>query len=280
MILDKRKRNKIFVMIDFFKNKNNVLTKSIWILLVLLLFSNVGFSFQSLPSKDYLQSEIEVKEFDKSAWGNTISGIDYSDQTPGEKKKTKNKDTSEWETGRGYDEDESYTPPNMGEFWRGFFKFLLIALAVIVLAFIIANMVGAEGWSLAPANRKIKRKANAIPITLDNIEENIYESDLDRFIREALEKKDYPQAVRLYYLAILKELSLKKWIKWKKDKTNRDYIRELNNTNFQNGFKNVTRMFERVWYGKQELGGSDFTGSVQPEFKDLLQETQNANKKV
>jgi hypothetical protein len=168
----------------------------------------------------------------------------------------------------------------MGKFWRGFFKFFLIALAVVVLAFIIANMVGAEGWSLAPNNRKVQQKKGAIPITVENVEDNIYESDLDRFIREALEKENYSQAVRLYYLAIIKELSLKKWIKWKKDKTNRDYIRELSNTKYQGSFRNVTRMFERVWYGKQKLHGTDFKGSIQPELKGLLQETQTATKKV
>lgn len=227
-----------------------------------------------------MSSEIVEKKFDESAWKNTIEGIDYS-QAPPEKEDVDADETDvEDEEDRVYD-DEAYTPPpDMGKFWRGFFKFFLIALAVVVLAFIIANMVGAEGWSLAPSNRKVAQAKSSIPITIENIEDNIYESDLDRFIREALEKENYTQAVRLYYLAIIKELSLKKWVKWKKDKTNRDYIRELSNTTFQNGFRNVTNVFERVWYGKQDIGGNDFKGSVQPQMKDLLQESQNASKKV
>ena len=226
-----------------------------------------------------MSSEIVQKKFDESAWKNAIEGIDYSNAAP-QKDAAEKPDEEDEAATRSY-EDEAYTPPpDMGKFWKGFFKFFLIALAVVVLAFIIANMVGAEGWSLAPNNRKVEQAKSNIPITLENVEDNIYESDLDRFIREALDKENYTQAVRLYYLAIIKELSLKKWVKWKKDKTNRDYIRELSNTTFQNGFRNVTNVFERVWYGKQDLGGSDFKGSVQPQLKDLLQESQNASKKV
>ena len=135
-------------------------------------------------------------------------------------------------------------------------------------------------YATTDAKKIVEGSYISVTFTLENVEDNIYESDLDRFIREALDKENYTQAVRLYYLAIIKELSLKKWVKWKKDKTNRDYTRELSNTTFQNGFRNVTNIFERVWYGKQDLASSDFKGSVQPQMKDLLQESQNANKKV
>ena len=71
----------------------------------------------------------------------------------------------------------------------------------------------------------------------------------------------------------------KKWIKWKKDKTNRDYIRELSTTDWHSNFRSVTIMFEKVWYGKKELGGMDFRSSVQPQLQNMLKETQQAKKK-
>lgn len=249
-------------------------------ILLLCLFSNTAFSFQYLPKDKYMDSEISETKFDEVAWKNTISEIDYSNQIEVEKKESDVDEDEGIGHGRAYESEEFAPPADVGKFWRGFFKFFLIALAVIVLAFIIANMVGAEGWSLAPSSKRVQQAQNTIPITLENIEDNIYESDLDRFIREALEKENYAQAVRLYYLAIIKELSLKKWIRWKKDKTNRDYIRELTNTNFQSGFRNVTRMFERVWYGKQNLSDSDFKASVQPGLKDMLNNSQKASKKI
>ncbi len=267
-------------MFNFFKTKNSVLTKSIWIMLLVFFCSNLAFSFQdSSPRERYLQSEFAEKKLSESAWSNATSGLDYSKHKTNKKKKSAdpNEPVDDGDYSDAVEEDESAIP-EVSDFWSGFFKFLFIAMAVIILAFIIANMVGAEGWALAPSNKKIKPQA-AIPITLENIEERIHESDLDRYIREALEKENYPMAVRLYYLAIIKELSLKKWIKWKKDKTNRDYIRELSTTDWYPNFRNVTTMFEKVWYGKQKLGGIDFRSSVQPLFQSLLKATQQAKKK-
>ena len=249
-------------------------------MLLVFFCSNLAFSFQdSSPREDYLQSEFVEKQLSESTWSNAKSGLDYSNhKTNKKKKKDANEAVDDGDYSDAVEEDESAIP-EVGDFWTGFFKFLFIAMAVIILAFIIANMVGAEGWALAPSNKKIKPQA-AIPITLENIEERIHESDLDRFIREALEKENYPMATRLYYLAIIKELSLKKWIKWKKDKTNRDYIRELSTTDWYPNFRSVTTLFEKVWYGKQKLGGIDFRSSVQPLFQNLLKETQQAKKKI
>lgn len=266
-------------MFNFLKTKNSVLTKSIWVLLFLLFCSNLSFSFQNSSQEDYLQSEFVEKKLDETAWWNASSTLDYSKgQGGGQKADDDNEAVDDGDYSDAVEEDESVLPEE-GSFWSGFFKFLFIAMSVIILAFIIANMVGAEGWALAPSNKKIKPQA-AIPITLANIEERIHESDLDRYIREALEKENYPMAVRLYYLAIIKELSLKKWIKWKKDKTNRDYIRELSTTNWHSNFRSVTAMFEKVWYGKKEIGGMDFRSSVQPQFQSMLKETQQAKKKT
>ena len=267
-------------MFNFFKKHKtctNTLTKSIWILLFIFFCTNLAFSFQDSPREDYLQSEFVEKEMSESTWSNAKSGLDYSNHKTNKKKKDANEAVDDGDYSGAVEEDESALPAE-GSFWSGFFKFLFIAMAVIILAFIIANMVGAEGWALAPSNKKIKPQT-AIPISLANIEERIHESDLDRYIREALDKENYPMAVRLYYLAIIKELSLKKFIKWKKDKTNRDYIRELSTTDWHSNFRSVTAMFEKVWYGKKELGGMDFRASVQPQFQNMLKETQQAKKK-
>lgn len=267
-------------MFNFFKTKKSTLVKSLWIFLLAFFCYHQGYSFQSSPKEDYFQSEFTEKNLNKSSWSDAKSGLDYSNHKTNKKKKKSNTNepVDDGDYSDAIEEDEAELPP-VSDIWSGFFKFLFIAMAVIILAFIIANMVGAEGWALAPSNKKIKPQS-AIPITLENIEERIHESDLDRFIREALEKENYPLAVRLYYLAIIKELSLKKWIKWKKDKTNRDYIRELSTTNWHANFRAATAMFERVWYGKQKLGGIDFRSSVQPQFQDLLKETQQAKKKI
>ena len=103
----------------------------------------------------------------------------------------------EEEDERVYDDSDYIEPPNWGSFMTNFFKFLMILIGIVVVGFVIANFIGAEGFTGRPSNKKVKKKTG--PITLENVEENIHESDLDKFLREALAKEDYQQAVRLYY---------------------------------------------------------------------------------
>jgi len=279
-------------MFIFFKKHNNTFTKLLCVVSIVLFSAMTVNGFQYLPKDNYLDNPVSKSKFDKGSWEKATAGIDYSGKEKKKKKEKKKSDSSEsgesssrysdrdYDSGRSYETVEYAPPPDNSAFWNGFFQFFIIALAVVIVVFIIANLVGVKGWSLKPSAAVKKEKKTAVPITLENVEENIYESDLDRFIREALEKGNYSQAVRLYYLAIIKELSLKRWIRWKKDKTNREYIRELSNTNFQNKFRDATRLFERVWYGKEKLDQQDFKSTVQPPLKNLLQESQNASNKA
>ena len=88
---------------------------------------------------------------------------------------------------------------------------------------------------------------------MDITEEELLQSDLDKCISEAEGRKDYRGAIRLYYLATLKELNNLGMITWQKDKTNRDYQYELYNTNKHEVFSELTLNFNRVWYGHMEL---------------------------
>ena len=263
--------------------KNGLQFKKMILLAILFfVFSNNTFANDPSPREEYLRSEIKENSFGDAGWKNAIDGIDYSREVI-KKKKKKEEDEhpepdEEDEDERAYDNEDYIEPPDWGSFMTNFFKFLMILIGVVIVGFIIANFIGADGFTGRPSNKKVKTKTG--PITLENVEENIHESDLDKFLKEALAKEDYTQAVRLYYLAIIKELSLNKWIKWKKDKTNRDYSRELSDSNFKDSFREVTRIFERVWYGNKELGGMDFRTMIQPKFQNLLETVKGAGRKL
>jgi hypothetical protein len=92
---------------------------------------------------------------------------------------------------------------------------------------------------------------------------------LERFIREAVDQQKYALAIRLYYLAIIKELSLSKLIKWKRDKTNWSYLNEVRTTALSQPFRETTRIFERVWYGEGTLDEKEFL-SIKPKFDQLI----------
>ena len=114
-------------------------------------------------------------------------------------------------------------------------------------------------------------------IDLNNIEENLETAELDPIIKKAIAAKNFPLAIRLYFLAILKELTLAGAIAWKKDKTNRIYVQEMQPHPLVETFRTVTAIFERVWYGDAPLDETGFQ-SIQPSFQNLLTETRKGNK--
>ena len=68
---------------------------------------------------------------------------------------------------------------------------------------------------------------------------------------------------------IIKELSDKKLIKWKKDKTNNAYVRELRTTEYHQNFREITRNFERAWFGEGDIQKGDFQ-KLQPQFQGFV----------
>ena len=119
----------------------------------------------------------------------------------------------------------------------------------------------------APRNRQIAR--DGVEITLDNVEQYIHESDLDRFLREALAAGNYALAVRLYYLQVIKHFSETGAIRWSREKTNRDYLREMKDHRLGRAFREATRHYERVWYGNEALDGAGFS-ALEPSYKQLI----------
>jgi hypothetical protein len=235
--------------------------------LIFVLLAVNSFSFAQNAQDTYLDSEIQERKFAKENWEKVIEGINYN-EVQKKKKKDSDENISDSRTTTPPSSSRSYSDRSgSGSFWANFFKVVFIIIVIIVIAFIVSNFLGA-GIFTSPKNRKIKKSDASI--TIDNIEEHFHESDLDRFIREATEEGKYTLAIRLYYLAIIKELSLNRTILWKKDKTNKDYIREMRKTNMFQSFREVTSIFERVWYGEGELKELDYK-DVKPKFEALIE---------
>lgn len=200
--------------------------------------------------KQYLAQPLESKNIDKNKWEHAKAGIDYSSDK--RKKEKKNQQLP------------SYNPA-----WAVVFEFLkwfFIIGAVVLLAYLILRFVG-EGNIFGIKKRRIS--APSVQIDLEHVEENLETADLDPLIRQAIADKNYALAVRLYYLAILKELHIKGAIDWKKDKTNRAYVREMRENPFFEPFKNTTAVFEQVWYGSQTIDENKFR-IIQPDFQNFL----------
>lgn len=75
-------------------------------------------------------------------------------------------------------------------------------------------------------------------------------TNLDEKLSAALSAQNYRQAVRYLYLQTLKRLSDRQLISLQAKATNRDYIQQLHEHQSQNEFRQLTRIYEYVWYGE------------------------------
>ncbi len=207
----------------------------------------------------YNKEAIDRRDIDGEKWRKATEGIDYSDDKI-EKRKQQER------SGEG-----------VGALAGGvlfFLKWFFIIGGVALVAFLLYRFIG-EGNIFDARSRKLGWASEEID--LNNIEENLEIAELDPIIKKAIAAKNFPLAIRLYYLAILKELTLAGAIVWKKDKTNRIYVQEMQPHPLMETFRTITAIFERVWYGDTPLDETGFQ-SIQPAFQNLLTETRKGIK--
>ena len=91
---------------------------------------------------------------------------------------------------------------------------------------------------------------------------------------QALQEGDLRLCVRYHYLYILKKLDENAFIRWNKDKTNRDYLREIQVPGIRSQFRIQTLAFDYVWYGKFPLSDDQFQ-NIQSGFENLIKSIQD-----
>lgn len=212
-----------------------------------MMMCHHSFAQDSTLQQSYQQQSIEQHAFNHDTWKKATDGLDYSD-----KRKAK-------------PEKEEVKNPEIPKIAVSEQTLRLIAF-VVLFAILIIILLKAFGVNIALGKKK---KTEEKKFTVDEFDDHIPESELDRFLREALLQKDYKLAVRIYYLMAIKELSVKKLISWRKEKTNFDYLTELREADSYREFREVTQIFERVWYGERSIDEHHF-GNVSTRFKNFL----------
>ncbi|CAN5329857.1 hypothetical protein BH09BAC1_BH09BAC1_04690 [soil metagenome] len=214
---------------------------------------------------EYLETDIEPKPFDRETWNKNREGMGYGEtpvkKKPKEKPKEETGDGDEAEDEENHENSSTIFPSGVGPI----FQVLLIGGIILLLAFLVFLLIK-QGW--LTGNKKIK-DADGKALLLDDIEDNLHESDLERALRQALENNDYRMAIRIYYLTIIKELSFLQWIQWKRDKTNGQYVREMNDRPNSGTFKQLTNAFERVWYSDENIVQRHYD-VLSPQFQSFI----------
>ncbi len=133
-------------------------------------------------------------------------------------------------------------------------KYILITAAIVtIILLLLKNNVRALFYG----------KSASVSIDFKEFEEDIHKINFQELISNALYEKDFRRAVRLHFLKVLKELTDKNLITWKIDKTNHDYSIELSNTQYINKFKELSILYEYIWYGSFELDEANFKTTLE-----------------
>lgn len=151
-------------------------------------------------------------------------------------------------------ESEFKPPINISLGWVKVMMYLILGVIILVVIYFILKNVG--GFSFGKPKDKLKYK------TLEESEEENFEDiDLNNFellIQKAKSEGDFRKAVRYYYLWILQKLSDQKLIQWHKDKTDDQYLSELNQNPIREDFFKNTYIYDHIWYGNFNLSQHEF----------------------
>ena len=222
------------------------------------------------PTEMYLEQPIQRTKIDADVWRKAVGGVDYATNPVPEKKKRRRRQRANNNPSTGSaPSGGSSQPIAWGALMATLLKYLLVIGVLALIGYILAASLGLKIAPQKERRRKRKRSVSGQQVDLAYIEENLQESDLDRAVRLAIENQNHALAIRLYYLMAIKELSRLQLIKWKRDKTNRAYLRELQGHELRSPFRELTQAFEWAWYGKQGVTQVEYQ-ELKPLFTDFL----------
>jgi len=127
--------------------------------------------------------------------------------------------------------------------------YAILFLLVACLAFFIYRMI-----DFFDSRRQLPSEKTAARVDISEIqEERLNVRETETLLQRAERHEQYDLAIRLQFLALLKQLDEQSLIHYKKDKINREYILEMDATDYGDDFYSLTTDFERNWYGQYPL---------------------------
>jgi superfamily II DNA or RNA helicase len=154
-------------------------------------------------------------------------------------------------------------PSAFGEFLSsGITRFIFWSLAVFFVLFIIYKLFFTEGF--------LQRQPAKSPVTLKEVEEEDINgnTDYDKQVALAADNKNYRLAIRYLYLQSVQKLRNAGAITFASDKTNSQYLHELNGKPYRQEFASLTMNYEYVWYGEFLIDENIFS-KLQQRFKQF-----------
>jgi hypothetical protein len=131
-------------------------------------------------------------------------------------------------------------------------KCLAVAIILLVIYLIVKSIMNKDGqWVFGKnSDRKI--------IRYEEIEKNLHRLDFEKLIKEAVSSGEKRLSIRYYYLWLLKRMSEKSIIQWDAEKTNSDYLYEIQNEKLKDSFRYLSYLYNYIWYGEFEIDEATF----------------------
>ncbi|GAA4416966.1 hypothetical protein GCM10023187_48960 [Nibrella viscosa] len=149
--------------------------------------------------------------------------------------------------------------------YRNFWQYVFLA---VIVGYSIYLLIKAEVLGFL-----LPRKAAPSPLPYEQVTSNIHEINFGEALDEVIRRGNYRLAVRLLYLRTLKQLTDQELIDWQPDKTNRQYVYELQTSPLQADFELLTTAFDFAWYGDFPVDQQTFE-RVQADFHDFDEQLQ------
>ncbi len=157
-----------------------------------------------------------------------------------------------------------FEPTQKGLQYTGYLVKAIYYIAVLAVIFLIVrSLMRKEGYWV------FGKKSDKLEILTDNVELDIKDTNFDKLINDATSKSNYSLATRYYYLKTLKVLTQKGFIEWDIEKTNLDYMMEIEDNALRKKFQYISYIYNYCWYGEFELNSSSFI-EVETSFQSLL----------
>lgn len=133
------------------------------------------------------------------------------------------------------------------------FNWLFILILIIAVGYLAYTLLN-DGSSKLFSSRHNEKLLSHGEITADNIAH----TDIKTLITNAEKTNDYRLAIRYYYLLVLKQLTLKNFIKYEDDKTNADYMNAIASRKFSKDFAYTSYIYDYTWYGEFALNKEQY----------------------
>lgn len=155
---------------------------------------------------------------------------------------------------------------NIGPLIGFIFKALLVLVAIAGLYFLYLSLSNLRLKRGTHKNRVVSTREQEKDLSDP---EELDDDSLEALLNKAIAEENKILAIRYYFLMYLKKLQDVEVIAYHRDKTNAEYLSEIESPQLSEQFVKLSYIYEYAWYGKKVISDEVFS-SVEQTFKHQI----------